>query len=145
MNRDHAGGYGFAVIGYNSVVSKDRTMVVLCRIRALYEKEGGKSGRHNSVASSSNIGAISYIVVQTYRLWMGNLFQSTSVKFPQCQTATFAQLKSVEFLCTLKDTPDTQAGSLRLEGDDWETYRKLVGSINVISVAQTKLRKRTRV
>ncbi|KAF8182828.1 hypothetical protein K438DRAFT_2165707 [Mycena galopus ATCC 62051] len=65
-------------------------------IRALYEKEGSKNARHNNVDFSTNICALSYIDVQVFDIWSGNLFRGTHERLPMA--FKFAKLQPRFFL-----------------------------------------------
>ena len=43
---------------------------------SLYAKTGGKNGRHNDVTDSSNIMAVSYLVVQVFEYQLGTQFRA---------------------------------------------------------------------
>ncbi|KAJ3811746.1 hypothetical protein F5876DRAFT_38986, partial [Lentinula aff. lateritia] len=106
-------------------------------VLSLYERTGGKNARHNFVDSSTNVCALSYIAVQTYRLWTGGLFRATHPRFQMA--FSFAQLTSSMFLCTLDAAPISVGGNIRLCGKDWEMYQSIAANMPDLRAALKKL------
>ncbi|KAJ7610674.1 hypothetical protein DFH06DRAFT_1016464, partial [Mycena polygramma] len=63
-----AGSYGFICIG---------SEIVLARLLTMYSKAGGKAGAHSIVHRCENIGALSYLFVQTYEHGYRRQFKNT--------------------------------------------------------------------
>ncbi|KAJ7832421.1 hypothetical protein B0H14DRAFT_3712239 [Mycena olivaceomarginata] len=103
-------GYGFGLLGFSATDKSDKSRIVLCHVRALYEKEGSKTARHNAVDFSTNICALSYIDVQVFEQWTGNLFRGTHERLPMA--LKFAKLPPRFFMCTLDTPPANLNGTL---------------------------------
>jgi hypothetical protein len=72
-------------------------------VLTMYEKGGGKYGRHSWTKECRNIGMLSYIVVQVWRQSLGQRCQFKTVHGPSSHLALprFAHIPSSSFLCTL--------------------------------------------
>ncbi|KAG7095522.1 hypothetical protein E1B28_006260 [Marasmius oreades] len=122
-------GYGYAFV--------DKT-VVLCQVLAIYCKGGGKNGKHEFRTESSNISAVSYLVVQLYDEWIGTrgLFRAihNSLEFLRLRAKKFALLPSSFFLCILDTPAQVHHGGIKVSENDWSTFCKLRdGKENIIT------------
>ncbi|KAK1226504.1 Methionine--tRNA ligase, mitochondrial [Marasmius sp. AFHP31] len=111
-------GHGFAFLEDN---------LVLCRVLEVYCKGGGKNGRHESKSESSNIAAVSYLVVQIFEVWTGRMFRAVpaALAFSKLKAKRFSLLSSQVFLCILADPPRVQGGNLSLTARDWSMFSAL--------------------
>ncbi|KAK1223301.1 hypothetical protein PQX77_013839 [Marasmius sp. AFHP31] len=108
-------GHGFAFL---------EDEIVLCQVLEVYCKGGGKNGRHESKSESSNIAAVSYLVVQVFEVWTGRIFRAVpaALAFSKLKAKKFSLLPSQSFLCILADAPRSQGGNLNLSAKDWSTF-----------------------
>ncbi|ETW82372.1 hypothetical protein HETIRDRAFT_315454 [Heterobasidion irregulare TC 32-1] len=83
--------------------------IILClvvgRVMALYTQGGGKSSAHLWQETSLNIGAASYISLQSYEPSHAVLFQAIHGRVASMQSYTFTHLHSDYFLCILPNDP----------------------------------------
>ncbi|KAH8987036.1 hypothetical protein EDB92DRAFT_2069588 [Lactarius akahatsu] len=88
------GSYGIVLIENDLMIGEVLTM---------YEKGGGKFGRHSWVDECRNIGLISYMVVQVWRQSLGQRCQFKTIHGPSSHLALprFAHIPSTSFLYTL--------------------------------------------
>ncbi|KAH9005407.1 hypothetical protein EDB86DRAFT_2784192, partial [Lactarius hatsudake] len=72
-------------------------------VLTMYEKGGGKFGRHSWVNECRNVGLISYMVVQVWRQSLGQRCQFKTIHGPSSHLALprFAHIPSTSFLYTL--------------------------------------------
>ncbi|KAJ3711441.1 hypothetical protein DFJ43DRAFT_1167829 [Lentinula guzmanii] len=98
--------YGFAIVGFNANDSYDSSEIVLCRVLCLYEKSGGKNGKHGLVDSTNNICALSYLPAQTYQKWIAGQFRVSPRSTPWATDLRFTQLTPNNFLTQLQALPN---------------------------------------
>ncbi|KAJ3911654.1 hypothetical protein F5877DRAFT_55051 [Lentinula edodes] len=135
-----ASGYGLAVLGFSSTNSMDRSHLVVCRILSMYEKGGGKNGRHNYVDSSTNLCALSYLAVQIYEPTVASLFSPMRSNFSMA--LSFSQLTPSMFLSTLHDVPTLVNMRLRLSTRDRDTYQLISENMSDLRAVLKKLSNR---
>ncbi|KAJ7163961.1 hypothetical protein C8R43DRAFT_946774 [Mycena crocata] len=89
-----AGSYGFAIVG---------SEIVLVQVLVLYAKMGGKAAAHLFTEYSANIGALSYIFVQTYEHSHSHRqhFKNTRRQDLALRTLRFAHLPSNSLVAIL--------------------------------------------
>jgi hypothetical protein len=102
-------------------------------VLALYSKEAGAGSRHAWQALTNSIGAISYLVVQTYEApASGRTNQFRSLLNSQVTTRAeraFLHIPATQFLCQLQDLPISMTpGKLTLSEKDWLVFQKVAGS-----------------
>jgi len=85
---------------------------------AMYSQSGGKSSTHAWLSDSINIGAISYLVVQTYEYTYHCNFRTVHQRNAALHTSMYALLPSDRFLRTLDATPTLSQDSRTLTLDD---------------------------
>ncbi|KAJ3721792.1 hypothetical protein C8R42DRAFT_721359 [Lentinula raphanica] len=118
--------YGFAIVGFSPNDAHDNSEIVLCRILCLYEKSGGKNGKHGLVDSSNNICALSYLPAQTYQKWIAGQFRVSPRSTPWATDLRFTQLTPNEFLTRLEVQPKVLPnGSVKVSNTDWEFFLQL--------------------
>jgi hypothetical protein len=99
---------------------------------AMYSQSGGKGGTHSWLSDSTNIGAISYLVVQIYEYAYHRNFRTVHQRNAALHVGTYALLPSDRFLRTLTTTPTLSPDGRMLNLDDTE--------IQVFHQLQAKLR-----
>ena len=80
-------------------------LLVCLLVLAIYSKTGGKNGKHSSITESSNISAVSYLVLPVFEHMLGQQFRSIPEKLQSLQSKKFTLLPSTAFLCTLDSAP----------------------------------------
>ena len=71
----------------------------------MYSQSGGKGSTHAWLSDSTNIGAISYLVVQCYEYGYHRNFRTVHQRNAALHTGTYSLLPSDRFLRTLDATP----------------------------------------
>ncbi|KAF9022434.1 hypothetical protein BDZ89DRAFT_956602 [Hymenopellis radicata] len=132
VNNELGHGYGFIYLDdkiwvgrgkhktqFNAVAYSHLSLVV-----ALYSKA---SGNHASVSDSSNIAAISYMVVQAYEHMHQRQFRAVPTALQHLESRRFPHLPSTAFLCTLDSAPSKvgQLGNLIVSPSDLIRYDNL--------------------
>ena len=84
----------------------------------MYSQSGGKGSTHAWLSDSTNIGAISYLVVQIYEYGYHRNFRTVHQRNAALHTGTYALLPSDLFLRTLDATPSLSQDSRTLTLDD---------------------------
>ena len=121
----------------------------------MYSQSGGKGSAHAWLSDSTNIGAISYLVVQTYEYGYHRNFRTIHQRNAALHTGTYALLPSDRFLRTLSvDTTPilSQDGrTLTLDDKNLQIFNELRGklqdilmAVNAIVAARKKGRSGTR-
>src|SRR5882762_234435 len=87
---------------------------------AMYSQSGGKSSTHAWLSDSINIGAISYLVVQTYEYTYHCNFRTVHQRNAALHVGTYALLLSDRFLRTLTTTPTLSQDGRMLNLDEVE-------------------------
>jgi hypothetical protein len=100
----------------------------------MYSQSGGKGSAHAWLSDSTNIGAISYLVVQTYEYGYHRNFRSVHQRNATLHVGTVALLPSDKFLRTLDTTPTLSQDSRTLTLDDkhLRIYNELHGKLQDI-------------
>ena len=98
---------------------------------AMYSQSGSKGSTHAWLSDSTNIGAISYLVVQTYEYAYHRTFRTIHQQNAALHIGTYALLPSDRFLRTLTVTPTLNQDGRMLNLDDTE--------IQVFNQLQAKL------
>ena len=81
----------------------------------MYSQSGGKGSTHAWLSDSTNIGAISYLVVQCYEYGYHRNFRTVHQRNAALHTGTYSLLPSDRFLRTLDATPTLSQDMLRLQ------------------------------
>ncbi|KAF8227362.1 hypothetical protein L208DRAFT_1071559, partial [Tricholoma matsutake] len=106
-------------------------------------KTGGKNGKHSSITKSSNISAVSYLVLQVFKHMLGQQFWSIPEKLQSLQCKKFTLLPSIAFLCTLDSAPrSTIETGLRIGTLDYTRFSMLTKQISKILTVLKALRSR---
>jgi hypothetical protein len=98
---------------------------------AMYSQSGGKGSTHAWLSDSTNISAISYLIVQTHEYAYYRNFQIVHQQNAALHVGTYALLPSNQFLHILTATPTLNHHSRMLNLDDTE--------IQVFNQLQAKL------
>jgi hypothetical protein len=103
----------------------------------MYSQSGGKGSMHAWLSDSTNIGAISYLVVQTYEYAYHHNFRTVHQRNAALHVGTYVLLPSDRFLCTLTATPTlSQDGrTLTLDDTQLQIFNDLQGKLQAISRA----------
>ena len=97
----------------------------------MYSQSGGKGSTHAWLSDSTNIGAISYLVVQTYEYAYHRNFWTVHQENAALHVGTYCLLPSDRFLRILTTTPTLSQDGRILNLDDME--------IQVFNLLQAKL------
>ena len=84
----------------------------------MYSQSGGKGSAHAWLSDSTNIGAISYLVVQTYEYAYHRNFRTVHQRNAALHVGTYVLLPSDRFLRTLTATPTLSQDGRTLTLDD---------------------------
>jgi hypothetical protein len=100
----------------------------------MYSQSGGKGSAHAWLSDSANIGAISYLVVQTYEYGYHRNFRTVHQRNATLHVGTYALLPSDRFLRTLTATPTlSQDGrTLTLDDTQLQIFNELQGKLQGI-------------
>ena len=100
----------------------------------MYSQSEGKTSAHSWLSDSTNIGAISYLVVQTYEYAYHRIFRTVHQRNAVLHVGTFALLPSDRFLRTLTVTPTfSQDGrTLTLNETQIQVFNQLQGKLQDI-------------
>ena len=103
----------------------------------MYSQSGGKGSAHPWLSDSTNIGAISYLVVQTYEYGYHRNFRTVHQRNAALHTGTYALLPSDQFLRTLVATPTLSQDNRTLTLDDkhLQIFNELRGKLQDILMA----------
>ena len=103
----------------------------------MYSQSGGKGSAHAWLSDSTNIGTISYLVVQTYEYGYHRNFRAIHQQNAALHMGTYALLPSDGFLRTLVATPTLSQDSRTLTLDDkhLQIFNELRGKLQDISKA----------
>jgi len=98
---------------------------------AMYSQSGGKSSTHAWLSDSTSIGAISYLVVQTYEYAYHRNFRTVHQRNATLHVGTYALLPSDQFLHILTATPTlSQDGrTLTVEDTQIQVFNELRGKL----------------
>ena len=98
---------------------------------AMYSQSGGKGSTHAWLSDSTNIGAISYLVVQTYEYAYHRNFRTVHQRNATLHVGTYALLPSDRFLRILTATPTlSQDGrTLTVEDTQIQVFNELRGKL----------------
>ena len=115
----------------------------------MYSQSGGKGSTHAWLSDSTNIGAISYLVVQTYEYAYRRNFRTVHQRNATLHVATYALLPSDRFLRTLTTIPTlSQDGrTLTLDDTQFQIFNELQGKLQELLRAVKAIvaaRKKTR-
>lgn len=97
------------------------TWLLFKLVKSIYAKTGGKNGRHINVTDSSNIMAISYLVVQIFEHQLGTQFRAIP-NAQRLQVLRFDHLPPSAFLCALKHAPELTPFGLKISLDNWQLF-----------------------
>ena len=97
----------------------------------MYSQSGGKGSTHAWLSDSTNIGAISYLVVQTYEYAYHRNFRTVHQRNATLHVGTYALLPSDRFLRILTATPTlSQDGrTLTVEDTQIQVFNELRGKL----------------
>jgi len=103
----------------------------------LYFKQYGKGSTHAWLSDSTNIGAISYLVVQIYEYGYHRNFRAVHQRNATLHTGMYALLPSDRFLRTLDASPTLSQDSRTLTLDDkhLEIFNELRGKLQDVMMA----------
>ena len=116
----------------------------------MYSQSGGKGSTHAWLSDSTNIGAISYLVVQTYEYAYRRNFRTVhDQRNTALHVGTYALLPSDRFLRTLTTIPTlSQDGrTLTLDDTQFQIFNELQGKLQELLRAVKAIvaaRKKTR-
>ncbi|RDB19960.1 hypothetical protein Hypma_012735 [Hypsizygus marmoreus] len=116
-------GSGFGFVVYNKKVT-------LGKILSIYSKTGGKNAKHSNVTDSSNISAVSYLVLQVFENMRNlNQFRVIPSDLQHLQSKRFVHLPSTAFLSTLNNAPREvgESKNLVLLPSDYALFNSLIG------------------
>ncbi|KAJ7222308.1 hypothetical protein GGX14DRAFT_388124 [Mycena pura] len=82
----------------------ERESILLGRVVTMYSKGGGKSGKHSWIPAATDIGKISYVVVQTYEHSAGRSFRRIHAASAPIGVSRFAHLSPGSVLVRIADT-----------------------------------------
>jgi hypothetical protein len=106
---------------------------------AMYSQSGGKGSAHAWLSDSTNIGAISYLVVQTYEYETYEYayhrnFRTVHQRNAALHVGTYALLPSDRFLRTLTATPTLSQDGRTITLDDSQLgiFTELQGNLKEI-------------
>jgi hypothetical protein len=105
----------------------------------LYSKSGGQGGKHNAVADSSSITALSNIGVQVFEHTHLRWFSHIPTKTAQLHTRQFALLPPKCFLLCLRSPAkvnETQV--VEVSPDDFLEFESMTGGVERIKKALHK-------
>src|SRR5882762_3857137 len=88
---------------------------------AMYSQSGGKSSTHAWLSDSTSIGAISYLVVQTYEYAYHRNFRTVHQRNATLHVGTYALLPSDRFLRILTATPTLSQDGRTLTVEDTDS------------------------
>ena len=112
-------------------------------VKALYSKSAGKGGKYSSVTEKSNIGAISYLVVQVFEPVTGTgsdklEFQSKTDRMALLQTDEFAFIPSFCFLTMLSTAPIlANSGSFTIGQADCAVFKGWAEHENLVQMTRS--------
>ena len=100
----------------------------------MYSQSGGKGSTHAWMSDSTNIGAISYLVVQTYEYAYHRNFRTVHQRNAVLHVGTYALLPSDRFLCILTVIPTLSQDRRTLTLDDTQiqVFGELQGKLQDI-------------
>ena len=100
----------------------------------MYSQSGGKGGTHAWLSDSTNVGALSYLAVQTYEYAYHCNFWTVHQRNAVLHVGTYALLPSHWFLCTLTAIPTlSQDGrTLTLDDTQLKIFNELQGKLQDI-------------
>ena len=103
----------------------------------MYSQSGGKGSTHAWLSDSTNIGAISYLVVQCYEYGYHRNFRTVHQRNAALHTGTYSLLPSDRFLRTLDATPTLSQDSRTLTLDDkhLQIFNELRGKLQDLMMA----------
>ena len=103
----------------------------------MYSQSGGRGSAHAWLSDSTNIGAISYLVVQTYEYGYHRNFRTVHQRNAALHMGTYALLPSDLFLRTLVTTPTLSQNNRILTLDDkhLQIFNELRGKLQEILMA----------
>ena len=112
----------------------------------MYSQSGGKGNGHAWLSDSTNTGAISYLVVQTYEYAYHRNFRTVHQRIATLHVGMFALLPSDRFLRALTATPPptrSQDGrTLTLDAAQFQIFNELRGKLQDILRAVKAARKK---
>jgi hypothetical protein len=116
-----------------------------CSVLTLYSPSGGKAARHGWTAASAHIGAISYLVVQTFAQVFGCRFKAIHGPNQRLGTLSFAHISSDAVFTALSERIES-TGFLEPEISlhSAELFNQLQGHLDAVAGARKELSKRRR-
>ena len=111
----------------------------------MYSQSGGKGSAHAWLSDSTNIGAISYLVVHTYEYGYHRNFRTLHQRNATLHVGTYALLPSDQFIHTLTATPTlSQDGQtslmiltqLQIFNDLQENFQDILRAVKAIVAAR---------
>ncbi|KAH6871091.1 hypothetical protein BKA70DRAFT_1489938 [Coprinopsis sp. MPI-PUGE-AT-0042] len=115
--------YGFVFVGDKLYVG---------RVFTIYEKSGGKNGKHGWTQSVNTIAAASNIAVQLYEQWAGPTFRAIPTSLSSLSLFKFSLIPSAQYLTTLEKPPRIIREDIQIQNGDLEVFRKLLAKLSVI-------------
>lgn len=110
---------------------------------ALYQKSGGKNGKHGAISEAKNISAVSRLGLQVYEQIHGPQFKIYPTTF---HTKAFALIPSYTFLTLTSAAPREGIGgtAIAVLKDDFALFQKLVKDKDKLCEAMKEFRKRNK-
>ena len=112
----------------------------------MYEKTGGKNGRHQAITKTSNISALSYLALQVYEEARFCTFSSIPTSTAQLQTFQFMHLPPHQVLTVLQHVKISDNSGVKLMQEEWGLYQELSRGLkelqNAMAAFQRKETKR---
>ena len=113
-------------------------------VLAFYSREAGSGSRHAWQASTSSVGALSYVVVQTFkRMIPPNRLRSTNRSKANIRAETYLHIPSAHFLCRLQEEArfaDPQ--TILVDNKDWAAFQKFSKCLQALGLAIKDLKRR---
>ncbi|KAF9008484.1 hypothetical protein BDZ89DRAFT_1025168 [Hymenopellis radicata] len=99
--------------------------ILVAKVITLYSKGGGKGGKHSWVPQVNNIGAISYMLTQTFEHSIGRTFQRVHQKYACMGMSRFAHLPPGSVLCQINDNVKTTSDGVELTVKAHKVFKEL--------------------
>jgi hypothetical protein len=108
----------------------------------VHSKGGGKAGKHEPFTDSSDISALSKILVQLFENIHGAQFRSIPASTAMLQTKQFTHVPPINFVCLLSAVPKSVPTGFELATEDSENFKKLSRGFQTFVDAMKLFRKR---
>ena len=108
----------------------------------MYEKTGGKNGRHQAITHTSNISVLSYLALQVYEEDHFCTFTAVPTSTAQIQTFQFMLLPPHQVLALLQNVNIADNSGVKLAQGGWELYQELFRGQNQLNNAMAGFRRK---